>query len=242
MWEGLARPDVLHTIAVLLSAVGEGEGDCPRVEQDGVFTIVTGGCTDGSGTVRTGWARRITAHDEIRARLHDFGDARTRITGRTRVSTEDEPRFELDLRVTSETPMEDLAPGSRWIAIDVQGRVDAQRRWYADGRLAAEGQGAVRIRSSGLEFDRDRCAQEPLGGNVELWSGEHRVEIRYDGATDCDPERTARWWRDGVEQGELRGIEGHAGCSVGGGREVDGWGWLLVLLIVGLRRRHGTAM
>jgi hypothetical protein len=236
-WGGLARPELLHTIASWLAAGEPGRGPCPRVERDGALTVITGDCTNESGSRRMGWARIVTGPDEVRARLRGFGDEEQRVWGRLRVSTEGDPRFALDVRVQSSAPMQELAPGATWLAIDASGYRDARGRWFVEGELAAEGKGRVRVRGTDIAFDDDRCAHEPLAGRTELWAGKHHVEIRYDGATDCQDPGTARWWRDGVAQGELGGIPGESGCSVASPRGTDALAGLLVLLVaIGGRR------
>lgn len=240
VWEGLARPDLLHLIAGLLAAVDASKGECPRVDQDGALTVVTANCTDGSGSLRSGRARIVTREGEVRARLRGFGDHDGLVWGSVRVATEGAPRFALDVRVEANEPMRDLAPGSTWLAIDARGHRDPRGRWTVEGELAAEGRGRVRMRDTELELDDERCSHEPLTGLTELWAGEHHVEIRYDGATDCDDPGTARWWRNGVDQGELSGIAGGSGCSVAT-RRSDGLGALgVLLLLLGARRRCVT--
>lgn len=236
-WEGLARPELLHTIASWLAAGGSERGPCPQVEQDGDRTVITGGCTTESGSTRVGRARIVTRGDEVRARLDGLGDDEQRVWGAVRVSTAGELRFSLDVRVQSTEPMQDLAPRATWLAIDAEGHRDASGRWFMEGELAAEGKGRVRVRSTGIVLDDEQCAHEPLAGRTELWAGDHHVEIRYDGATDCQDEGTARWWRDGVEQGELRGISGHAGCSIASPRERGLAGLLVLLAVLGRARR-----
>lgn len=236
-WEGLARPDVLHTLAVLLVSIEGSGGSCPRVEHEGEVTTITGGCTDPAGRLHAGRARLRTVDGEVRARLRDFGDEDAHVWGRMRVQPEGERRFALDVRVESSAPMRDLAPGSTWLAIDAHGHRDAKGRWQVEGELAAEGRGRVRLRGTDIALDGDRCTHEPLAGRLALWSGPHRVEIRYDGASDCDLARTARWWRDGAEQGELEGIASPMSCAVGRRGGAASWGaaWLL-LGLVGRRR------
>lgn len=238
IWEGLARADFLHSLAGWITTFEDQSEPCPRVERDGAVAVVTGGCTDGSGSMHTGRARMVTKDGVVRARLHEFGDEDTRISGTVRVEAEGERRFALDLRVDSTAPMKDLAPGATWLVIDAHGHRDATGRWQVEGEIAAEGRGRARIRGTDIELDDDRCTHEPLSGRTELWSGDHYVEIRYDGATDCDAARTAKWWRDGVEQGELEGIGG-AGCSVGSRSGLGPQGGVLLLLsLIGLRRRR----
>lgn len=242
VWEGLVRPDLLYLISGMLMAVEGGHGACPQVEREGAFTVVTGDCTDDTGSVRSGRARIVTTGGEVRGRLRGFGDEDGLVWGTVRLTTEGEPRFALDVRLESSEPMTDLVPGSTWLVIDARGHRDARGRWTVEGELAAEGRGRVRVRSTNIELDDDRCSHEPLAGRTELWAGEHHVEILYDGAIDCDDPGTARWWRNGVEQGELRGISGDVGCSVAARRGGDGLGgglWLVLLLIGARPRRLG---
>jgi len=240
VWEGLARPELLHTIASWLAAADFGQDPCPRVERDGDVAVVIGDCTTVSGSERVGRARLVTRGDELRARLHGFGDGEQRVWGDVRVTTEGQPHFELDVRVEMSEPMKDLAPGATWLAIDASGHRDARGRWSVKGELAADGRGRVRIRGTDIELDEDRCASEPLDGRTELWAAERHVEIRYDGSRDCQEPGTARWRLDGMDQGELIGISGDSGCSVASPRGSVGLGGLLVLLaaVGGLRRRR----
>ena len=85
-------------------------------------------------------------------------------------------------------------------------------------------------------LDRGVCQDEALSGQTSI-TGLRAVEIRYDGATDCDAESTVTWSLDGVVQaGELTGVE----CSATPGRR-GSWVTLLVLGVVALvlvRRRR----
>jgi len=242
-WELLARPDFLFLLATFTAALDEVQGECPKVERDGAFTIVRGDCVDASGTTHTGYARVSIDDDEIRVRLKNFGEAdgvdAGSVSGRVRVWVGDEPRFSMDLLLRSDEPMDDLAPGSTWLAIKAEGSRNARQEWSMQGELAAEKLGRVKAKASGIDSDRERCKHEPLTGQTELWSGGHHVEIRYDGASDCDEPGTAKWWRDGVEQGELRGISGGLDCSVSGQRGRARFGVVALLLLgVGRCRRR----
>jgi hypothetical protein len=71
-------------------------------------------------------------------------------------------------------------------------------------------------------------------------SNEHTVVITYDGATDCDDDDSARWSRDGEDQGLVAGVT----CSLGGGQTTCAGTIALVvavILLAGRRRRDGRA-
>ena len=236
-WESLVRPDGLHMLATAIALLGadDGKGSCPRVERSGSVTTLTGDCSDASGKRHEGRARVVTHGNVTRVRLDDYDDAEVRATGRVRLVSEPQPRFAMDLRLEPGLQLDDSAPAPAWTALDVEGYRDTEG-WHALGTLAAEGRGSVRMRARGIELGK-ACPHEPLRGTVGLWSGEHQVRIDYDGATDCDPEGTARWSLDGVAQGELEGIAGNMGCEAsedGGEVPVSG----AMLLLLGIRRRR----
>ena len=240
-WENLARPDFLALLGMLTVLVEKPEGGCPSVRRDGAYTVVEGGCVDAKGNEHLGRARITHTDGQARARLRDYGKVeggkKTTLTGIVVLDTDTPAEFDIDLRIDAHPDLDDMAPGSTWLAIHATGRKQAGA-WSMQGELATESMGRVRARATDIVLDEDQCGSEPLSGQLELWSGEHHVQIGYDGATDCDSDGTAAWWRDGVAQGELSGIHGTLDCSVDprGGRPGLGVG-VLALILLGLRRR-----
>lgn len=236
-WESVARPDGLHVIASFIALVGAAEpSECPVVERSEQVTVLRGGCTDASGERHHGWARVITTDDGARVRLRGFGDSEGRATGRVRVWAEPRARFDIDLVVEPGLHHGENLPAPAWTAIDAKGSRDEHGAWNGEGRLASEGRGMVRMKARGIVLD-DRCSHEPLRGTLELSTKEHTVLVTYDGDVDCDAEGTARWSLDGVDQGELEGIDGGLSCeSSEGGGEVPVSG--AMVLLVGMRRRR----
>lgn len=238
-WEDLARPDGLYTIATFVGLVGAQEGPCPRVERSGSVTTVHGKCTDPQGDRIEGKARVIERNGETLVRLRGYGDAEAKVWGRVRLWTEPRPHFTIDLRIEPGLELEHVpGPAPAWTAIEAEGHRDEHGAWQAEGRLAAEGHGRVRMRATDVVLG-DECSHEPLRGTTELWAGDEHVVITYDGATDCDSDGTARWSRNGVDQGELSGIDGSLSCDAdeqqgGGAVPMSG----AMLLMLGLRRRR----
>ncbi len=240
-WESTARPDTLGIIAVFVALVDDGgDGECPAVDESGNSTVVTGGCTDASGKVWTGKASHKTDGAVSRVRLRDFGQGQARLTGTVELEANDRPQFAMNLRMEGPT-LHSGPDAPQWMALDVRGARETNGAWSGEGDLAAQGKGRVRMKAHDIMFDDKGCGHEPVAGRLELWSGEHHVVVDYDGATDCDPTGTARWSRDGVEQGELD-VDGGLDCNPmpAKGSPPPVSGALLLLLGVGRRRVRRT--
>ncbi|MCH9688032.1 MAG: hypothetical protein K0V04_41765 [Deltaproteobacteria bacterium] len=236
-WEAVARPEVLYLMAEWASVTAEPGSVCPSVHRNGSVDTIEGGCTDKFGKAWTGRARRLRVDGGFQIRMKDFGHDKARYSGRVQVF-EDGHRFDMDLvyEGTDLTSVEGVSP--KWLAFDVSGERAPDGRWRGEGKLAADGHGRVKMKASDLAFDSASCKTEPLSGTLQLWAGGHAVEVDYDGRGDCDPVGTARWSRDGVDQGELEGISGGLDCNPTPSQDSPAPAALLLVLGVSRRRRR----
>ncbi|MEX1365367.1 MAG: hypothetical protein AB1Z98_19730 [Nannocystaceae bacterium] len=239
-WENLSRPDSLHQVASWVALLGASTTECPTVERSENITILRGDCVDSSGQRHEGFARITTDEDEVRVRLRGYGEPEEGLaTGRVRVWTKPYPRYAIDLAIEPGTAPRDPSAPSSWTAIDAKGHRDAAGTWHGTARLVVDGRGRADASATGIEIS-EACEHEPARGTMELRTEGHTARIEYDGATDCDPEGTGRWWLDGVEQGELSGIDSGMRCDAdddGGSVPASG----AMLLLIGVRRRRAWA-
>ena len=221
------------------------DSGCPATSDDGTtVSIVGNGCGDIDGDVFYGSATVVRTNNGRDLDLDGYGRSRDGgpvgfVTGSfdvTELET-DLFAFDVDLVVEGGVDSEIQYSGT------VRGSYDGPTLWNGEGAVRREGgaihDGLVEAVTVDQLRDNEICPGEGISGTTTLVSDEHVIEIRYDGATDCDEQESARWSRDGVDKGLVGGVV----CAIGhpGGRAPRGPALallgLVALALVARRRR-----
>jgi hypothetical protein len=221
-------------------ADGEFEFDdpaCPTTSDDGTTATVDGNCTDNRGHVWTGSATVVRTGAVRTVSLDEFGNdallGAVATTGSVIISEQavDQHSFTADYVSVS---------GVR-TTVDYSGMVsgtyDTVTTWNGTGTISRDGDfidsGTINALTVDQVRDDTACGGESASGTTTMTSEEHVVVITYDGATDCDPDSSALFSRDGGDQQVITGVT----CSTGGG----GAGWIAIVLVGLLVRRRATS-
>jgi MYXO-CTERM domain-containing protein len=213
-------------------AFAGGAGDypdpaCPVRAKDDTTATLLGDCTDSDGRAWTGSATVTRDGATLQVDLDEFGNdalgGALRASGVVTIEElgPDEHAFEVDVTTRGGITTTVLYSGH------VAGGYTGPTTWNGEGTVRMDGDffdgGAITVKTVDQVRDDDRCAGEGLSGTTTMTSTEHEVVITYDGETNCDPDHSARWSRDGKDQGVIAGIT----CSTGG---PAGLGLVMVVL------------
>jgi uncharacterized protein (TIGR03382 family) len=226
----------------LAFAVGDAQfadPSCPATADDGTTVTITGGCVDtggvawsGSATVVRGAGGALTLTLDAYGNDAFLGPERTTGTFAVVELAADHHAFEVDLVRSGGLTTTIAYSGT------VRGDASGPTIWNGAGTISRRGDyfdgGTVEAATVDQLRDDAICPGEGISGRTTMTSAEHAVVIEYDGATDCDAADSARWSRDGVDQGTIEGIT----CSAG---DPGGLGALAVVLVALGRRRRRRA-
>jgi len=219
---------------------------CPAVSQTGVsqsvdkVTIAGDGCVNSEGDQFFGSATVLRTPVTWDLAMDEYGHARdgapvARVSGTFYVAELDIDRYSFEVDIASR--------GGLDMDIQYTGRIEGTHAgptvWEGTGTVTRDGpainSGTVSAFTRSQLRDNDICPGQSISGSTLLASENHDVEIKYDGAMDCDDDNSARWLRNGEDQGTIKGVT----CSSGDG--TSGWlGSLVVLMAVLLRPRRST--
>ena len=203
------------------------DAQCPAASDTGTTATVTGNCTDSKGHAWTGTATVDHGSATRTVTLTDFGNdafgGSVKATGTVTITEQapDRHSFAIDLvgggGITTTTKYNGT----------VVGTYDTPTTWNGSGTITRDGDffngGTVASTTVDQVRDNDGCPGEGFSGTTTMTSDDHVVVITYDGNTACDPDHSARWTRDGVDQGTIAGVT----CSAGG----SGTSWLALALV-----------
>lgn len=186
---------------------------CPRTEDDGAISTITGGCVDSSGEEWLGLARVVREQDGGRqVVLESYGsrneDGEAMLASGSmlvRALSERSREFDVDLVRESEATT---------IAIAYLGQVEGDyrsaTRWNGAGTVERKGRveplGVVEAETLDEVIDEAVCSGQPASGRTTLELPRGTAVVTYDGATDCDDDQAALLSVDGRDRGRLSGI------------------------------------
>lgn len=220
---------------------------CPATSDDGTTATITGNCVDsknvewkGSASVvrAPSGARNITLTDFAKIPDPNFAQTTTGTIEITQLAV-DRHRFTVDVTQDGGIDTAIIYTGT------VVGGYQGPTVWNGSGTIDREG---IVINSGQVEAvtvdelrDDTICAGQSVSGTTTLESADHTVVIMYDGQTDCDDRQSARWSRDGKDQGLVEGVS----CALArpGGRNSSPENsslltGMLLFLAVSLALRH----
>src|SRR5262249_22069468 len=212
-----------------------GDPACPVTAVAGATTTITGGCTDRDGHRWSGTA--TVEHDRLRTvTLDAFGnDAFGGLllsTGTVTITEQAADRHAFEVNMVGRGGITTTTTYSGTVV----GTYDTATTWNGSGTITRTGDfyagGTIDAVTADQVRDNAACAGEGFSGTTTMISDEHVVVITYDGDTACDSDHSARWSRDGKDQGIVSGVT----CNAGG----SGTGWIaaaLVALVLRRRRR-----
>ncbi|ADO69433.1 uncharacterized protein STAUR_1629 [Stigmatella aurantiaca DW4/3-1] len=250
---------LVNTASLISSGPSNGEEtdpNCPVTTTESLTTRTKGGCTDkngvewvGSMEVKIGMSGTITYvysgfgfsqtvtcdGKSAKSKLIYDGSLKTSATGTTQGF---EALIVMDALEVDEQTCETTASVS---AVDYKGTSSGASSedqsepttWNGSGRIGYADTGVISVETQNEVTHSDTCASEAISGKTTLTTDGQRVEIQYDGATDCDPEATVTWSLNGAAQGELEGVS----CSASSGPALAMWGVGLLGLLGLMRRR-----
>jgi MYXO-CTERM domain-containing protein len=245
---------------------GEKDASCPVETEQGLTTKTVGNCTDKHGVEWLGSMEEVASLTGITTTYSGFGTvktitcegktakARTVFTG-TVVMTANGTSAEtasqgFNTNFVSETVAVDsdtCEETSLTAAIEYKGTLtgtpstgssesSGPSKWSGSGRIGNSKVGVISAETQDEVMDSKTCGTEAASGKTTLSSDGHRVEITYDGATDCADTSTVLWSLDGAAQGKLEGIT----CSAANGPTAAFWG-VALFGAMGLLRRRARA-
>src|SRR5262249_37342069 len=128
----------------------------------------------------------------------------------------------------------------------VEGDFGKATKWSGSGSAEREGlvepTGTVQASTTNEVADDSQCAGQPASGQTVLQTDDHVAIVTYDGAVDCDADKSARWSLDGEDQGKITGINCAFGAA-GGSAARAPCCWMLiagVALLAARRRRRSV--
>lgn len=238
----------LFMLAYLPAMVSDFDENCPVESETATSTIITGGCTDESGNAWVGrmeitpstltyegfgWEEQLECDPSLTVSM--IYDGTLRMSGVSSMN------FTIDVVITGDVVDEHACTVRRetGLGIDYGGTMVDTVTPDDDGSIW-NGQGWVGTPMSRLQahtedevLHNDICGTEAASGTTTFTSGSDEIVITYDGETDCSPESTVQWSRNGTHQGELTGVA----CSAVRGADLGGLGVLVALLGLVRRRR-----
>jgi len=236
---------------------------CPAKAVSGTTTTFTGGCTDMKGRMWIGTASVVDEADRSGSYNYDgFGYTGPKECqgasyttslkvdgGMTMTSSGDVGTFDIDLEQEGTgvsdadcTTLHDTfaiqyTGTVRPTGVDANGDGDLDDDLYnGSGKVGSTLRGVASAKTENELISRATCQDEAASGTTTLEAGGHTMVIRYDGATDCDAESTVTWTYDGVDRGELSGVD----CSAGRSGSASALLWIGAIVLAMRRRRRGA--
>lgn len=220
---------------------------CPTTDDDGTTVTIKGGCTDSSNTEWTGSASIARSGEGDKTlTLDGYGsfasaDMRAVTTGTVNIRRISATLHEFDVDLIHEGGITTTITYSG----SVKGDYASATTWNGSGEVEREGMvaptGHVQATTVDQVLDNAVCAGQAVSGRTTIRSGGATAVITYDGATDCDEEKAARWSVDGKDRGLIDGICCSAG-AIGSNQDPvpSAAVWLLsaLVLVMAARRRR----
>ncbi|MEZ4320301.1 MAG: hypothetical protein R3F61_22670 [Myxococcota bacterium] len=220
------------------AASADPDAACPQVSVEGGQVTLVGGCTDADGVAWEGSVSVETTPERTTVTWDAFsrtdpGETRGAITGSGWLTEPDGTVRDYEAAYTD---------AHREMEVDYTGTLSSRPDGVGDsfsgsGHIVRIGGAAGRgsVEASTVEQLRNGsiCEHESLSGRSSFVQDGRTLEVVYDGANDCDPESTVRWFVDGEDLGELEGVS----CATA--RGPGGWALLLGLLTAVRRRASG---
>jgi hypothetical protein len=216
VWATTASAAAVYSHAVQPLAVADHSGSytdpaCPEVTSYGNGVRIAGGCTDRGGRTWVGLATVGVLPYAQDVSFEGFGsylggELAAALTGRVGVMgrAESERQFYVDLVQVGGTLTMFHYRGT------LTGRHGQRTLWNGRGSVERDGSvepsGRVDARTIDQLIDESVCAGQPLSGRTLLQGDSQKAIIEYDGASDCDEARAARWSVDGEDRGSLAGL------------------------------------
>ncbi len=200
-------------------AIADGErmvadARCPEITDDGTIVTIAGdGCVDVDGEEWRGTATIVRSGDSDRTLTADgYGHFEepnffTGLTGTVDIREigPNHHSYEIDVRAEGGVTTRYDYSG------EVEGTYDERTVWRGTGTISrdelAAPTGTITARTIDEVVDDSVCSGQPSEGRTVIESSDgRRATIEYDGAVDCDDDRTAQWSLDGEPQGAITGI------------------------------------
>ncbi len=246
-WTGASAPNMYFS--GLVPAVGldsklpdGGASDCPKVTRSATGVLAEGGCTDALGQKWFGsLEERLDGADAGTGTLtySAYGNEGTTECGGQMLMRKqlhygsmvispasDGVTFQIDLYSEYDGAKQDCTPVSFTTAVSYQGSHRTGDVWSGKGQLGSSQLGKVSAETRD-EVLAGPCSFEAESGSTTLDVYDGTIVYTYDGATKCDATSTVRWSKNGMDEGELTGVQ----CS-------SGSGLALALACLALRRRR----
>ncbi|MCG8418967.1 MAG: hypothetical protein MJE77_13605 [Proteobacteria bacterium] len=236
-WANSASSLAVYTHGYEPIAIADGEitladPSCPVVVDHSTKVTITGdGCIDSKGDEFFGTATVVRTATGLELTLDGYGHGRdggavSLVTGTFAVTSSGQNVHTFNVDLISRGGIDtDIVYTGR-----VEGTYDEPTLWNGSGTIRRNdmtiNSGRVEATTVDQLRDNDICPGQNVSGVTTLASEEHTVEITYDGASDCDDDYSARWSRNGQDQGVVTGVT----CSTSG----RGGSWLGLALVVGL--------
>jgi len=224
---------------------------CPVTTDDGTTATISGECTDNTGTTWTGTATVVRAGTDRMLMLEAFGRYDDPSMHATETGT-------ITLRLTGASMHEFAVDVIREGGIDttihyagsVEGTYDAATVWNGTGTIERDGlvepDGTISATTVDERLDSNVCPGQPLSGTTTIEQDGESAVVTYDGATDCDDAKAARWSYEGEDRGLVSGIDcavAAPGADIGAGASAA-WSVVvagLIAVVLRRRRRSGSA-
>jgi hypothetical protein len=221
---------------------------CPTTDDDGTTVTITGGCHDSSNTEWKGSASIVRSGDgDKKVTLDDYGsfasaDMRAGTTGTIDIRRIDASMHEFNVDLVHEGGITTTITYSG----SVKGDYTTATTWNGSGEVEREGMvaptGRVQATTVDQMLDDAVCAGQAVSGQTTIASGGSTAVITYDGATDCDEEKNAKWSLNGEDRGLIDGICCSAGAIGSAQAPIPSTSLVLVgvagIVLVARRRRR----
>jgi hypothetical protein len=232
------------TLADFGNLADGGDSSCPLRTVTALVTRVQGGCTDSSGRQWLGSMQSTEDGPDAGSGnivYSQWGYSTQQTCNGSQVSTSftydgtmvmgSTGAFTIELYGESANVSTTCAPKTITTALSYSGTRSGST-WNGSGYNGSSEDGKVYAETKD-EVTGGSCSYESASGTTTLKSGTHTAVITYDGATKCDPGSTVKWSLDGVDKGELTGVQ----CSSGGGLLA----WAALTLLLKRRRKNAPS-
>jgi len=263
VWAKKASAPLMYLQISTASSLGSSTPDggardpsCPVETDEGLTTRKTGGCTDKNGVE---WVGSMTESFSVTGGFtytySGFGyhhtvscgdkSARGKLVydGTVTLSASGETQgFEAQLiqealTIDESTCAETVVSSAMEYKGSVTGVSSKDESkpstWNGSGRIGTPELGTISAETRNEVIHSQTCAFEAISGGTTLTGDNHKVDITYDGATDCATDATVQWSLDGAAQGKLEGVA----CAAANGPTLALWGVGVFGLLGVMRRR-----